>query len=204
MRIHPKYIQVLGDGIIPLLGFFFWDWNLYFILLFYFIDMFTKEVLLHLKAKKIVAYQEGTESPTVQNEKKVWMKWGIISLILLIFSIFLIQISMPFIQDQFNAKNEIIRFWSYKEMGIEQGYIFVPLIIFMGYTQFKMEFLTPAVFTRMNNSQLWQPHLKAMLILVAFTALTFGLVHFIKIPEVIFVISIVLISSLYQILHLKN
>ena len=111
---------------------------------------------------------------------------------------------MPFIQDQFNAKNEIIRFWSYKEMGIEQGYIFVPLIIFMGYTQFKMEFLTPAVFTRMNNSQLWQPHLKAMLILVAFTALTFGLVHFIKIPEVIFVISIVLISSLYQILHLKN
>ena len=204
MRIHPKYIQVLADGIIPLLGFFFWDWNLYFILLFYFIDMFTKEVLLHLKAKKIVAYQEGTESPTVQNEKKVWMKWGIISLILLIFSIFLIQISMPFIQDQFNAKNEIIRFWSYKEMGIEQGYIFVPLIIFMGYTQFKMEFLTPAVFTRMNNSQLWQPHLKAMLIRVAFTALTFGLVHFIKIPEVIFVISIVLISSLYQILHLKN
>ena len=204
MRIHPKYIQVLGDGIIPLLGFFFWDWNLYFILLFYFIDMLTKEVLLHLKAKKIVAYQEGTESPTVQNEKKVWMKWGIISLILLIFSIFLIQISMPFIQDQFNAKNEIIRFWSYKEMGIEQGYIFVPLIIFMGYTQFKMEFLVPAVFTRMNNSQLWQPHLKAMLILVAFTALTFGLVHFIKIPEVIFVISIVLISSLYQILHLKN
>lgn len=204
MRIHPKYIQVLGDGIIPLLGFFFWDWNLYFILLFYFIDMFTKEVLLHLKAKKIVAHQEETESPTVQNEKKVWMKWGIISLILLIFSIFLIQISMPFIQDQFNAKNEIIRFWSYKEMGIEQGYIFVPLIVFMGYTQFKMEFLAPAVFTRMNNAQLWQPHLKAMLILVAFTALTFGLVHFIKIPEVIFVISIVLISSLYQILHLKK
>ena len=204
MRIHPKYIQVLGDGIIPLLGFFFWDWNLYFILLFYFIDMFTKEVLLHLKAKKIVAHQIETESPTVQNEKKVWMKWGIISLILLIFSIFLIQISMPFIQDQFNAKNEIIRFWSYKEMGIEQGYIFVPLIIFMGYTQLKMEFLTPAVFTRMNNSQLWQPHLKAMLILVAFTALTFGLVHFIKIQEVIFVISIVLISSLYQILHLKK
>ena len=204
MRIHPKYIQVLGDGIIPLLGFFFWDWNLYFILLFYFIDMFTKEVLLHLKAKKIVAHQIETESPTVQNEKKVWMKWGIISLILLIFSIFLIQISMPFIQDQFNAKNEIIRFWSYKEMGIEQGYIFVPLIIFMGYTQFKMEFLAPAVFTRMNNAQLWQPHLKAMLILVAFTALTFGLVHFIKIPEVIFVISIVLISSLYQILHLKK
>jgi len=204
MRIHPKYIQVLGDGIIPLLGFFFWDWNLYFILLFYFIDMFTKEVLLHLKAKKIVAHQIETESPTVQNEKKEWMKWGIISLILLIFSIFLIQISMPFIQVDFNAKNEIIRFWSYKEMGIEQGYIFVPLIIFMGYTQFKMEFLVPAVFTRMNNSQLWQPHLKAMLILVAFTALTFGLVHFIKIPEVIIVISIVFISSLYQILHLKK
>ncbi len=204
MRIHPKYIQVLGDGIIPLLGFFFWDWNLYFILLFYFIDMLTKEVLLHLKAKKIVAHQVETGSSIVEHEKKNWLKFGITSVIFLIFSIFLIQISMPFIQVDFNAKNEIIRFWSYKEMGIEQGYIFVPLIIFMGYTQFKMEFLAPAVFTRIDNSQLWQPHLKAMLILVSFTALTFGLVHFIKIPEAIFVISIVFISSLYQILHLKN
>lgn len=204
MRIHPKYIQVLGDGIIPLLGFFFWDWNLYFILLFYFIDMFTKEVLLHLKAKKIVEHQIETRELDIQIEKSNWIKFGLLSIILLIFSLFLIHISMPFIQDQFNATNEIIRFWSYKEMGIEQGYIFVPLIIFMGYTQFKMEFLAPAVFTRINNSQLWQPHLKAMLILVAFTALTFGLVHFIKIPEVIFVISIVLISSLYQILHLKK
>jgi len=204
MRIHPKYIQVLGDGIIPLLGFFFWDWNLYFILLFYFIDMFTKEVLLHLKANKIFEHQLETGNSIVEHEKKKWLNFGIISFILLIFSIFLIQISMPFIQIDFNAKNEIIRFWSYKEMGIEQGYIFVPLIIFMGYTQFKMEFLAPAVYTRIDNSQLWQPHLKAMLILVAFTALTFGLVHFIKVPEAIFVISIVLISSLYQILHLKK
>jgi hypothetical protein len=204
MRIHPKYIQVLGDGIIPLLGFFFWDWNLYFILLFYFIDMFTKEVLLHLKAKKIVEHQLETGGSIVEHEKKNWLKFGIISFILLIFSIFLIQISMPFIQIDFNAKNEIIRFWSYKEMGIEQGYIFVPLIIFMGYTQFKMEFLAPAVFTRINNSLLWQPHLKSMLIMVAFTALTFGLVHFIKVPEAFFVISIVIFSSLYQILHLKK
>lgn len=204
MRIHPKYIQVLGDGIIPLLGFFFWDWNLYFILLFYFIDMFTKEVLLHLKAKKIVEHQIETRELDIQIEKSNWIKFGLLSIILLIFSLFLIHISMPFIQDQFNATNEIIRFWSYKEMGIEQGYVFVPLIIFMGYTQFKMEFLAPAVFTRMNNSQLWQPHLKAMLIIVAFTALTFGLVHFIKVPEAIFVISIVLISSLYQILHLNK
>lgn len=204
MRIHPKYIQVLGDGIIPLLGFFFWDWNLYFILLFYFIDMFTKEVLLHLKAKKIVEHQIETRELDIQIEKSNWIKFGLLSVILLIFSLFIIHISMPFIQDQFNATNEIIRFWSYKEMGIEQGYVFVPLIIFMGYTQFKMEFLAPAVFTRMNNSQLWQPHLKAMLIIVAFTALTFGLVHFIKVTEAIFVISIVLISSLYQILHLKK
>lgn len=204
MRIHPKYIQVLGDGIIPLIGFFFWDWNLYFIILFYFIDMFTKEVLLHLKAKKIVEHQLEIGEIAVEQEKKNWLKFGIISIILLISSIFLIQHSMPFIQIQFNAKNEIIRFWSYKEMGIEQGYIFVPLIVFMGYTQFKMEFLAPAVFTRINNLQLWRPHLKAMLIIVAFTSFTFGLVHFIKLPEAIFVILIVFISSLYQILHLRN
>ena len=56
MRINPKYIQLVGDAIIPILGFFFWDWNLYFILLFYFLDMLTKEVLLHLKSNKINQY----------------------------------------------------------------------------------------------------------------------------------------------------
>ena len=32
------FIQIIGELAIPLIGFFFWNWSLYFILLFYMIE----------------------------------------------------------------------------------------------------------------------------------------------------------------------
>ena len=57
MNQRVKYVQLFTEALIPLLGFFMWDWGLYFILLFYFIDITTDEVFSHLKSKKIVAFK---------------------------------------------------------------------------------------------------------------------------------------------------
>ena len=195
---NPKHIQLVGDAVIPVLGFFLWHWSLYFILLFYFIDLVTKEVLLHIKSKKILDYRKQINTDQFKKETRSWIKFGFFSLVLLISVLVLVQLSMPFIQQHFDYQHEIKKFWFYKEMGIEQGYVLVPLIAFMGYTQYKMEFLLPAIHTKISNSQLWNIHLKTMIILLAFTGLAFGLVHFIHFPEWIIVISIVLISSIYQ------
>lgn len=204
MRINPKYIQLVGDAIIPILGFFFWDWNLYFILLFYFLDMLTKEVLLHLKSNKINQYRKQINYDLYLKEKRERLKFGIISSILLLFCVFLVQLSMPFIQSDFHAKEQIISFWSYKEMGIEQGYILVPLVVFMGYSQYKMEFLAPSIFTKLSIKNLWLPHLKSMLVLMSFSALTFSIVRLKSFPEWVFVVSIVVVSSIYQLIILKK
>ena len=204
MRINPKYIQLVGDAIIPILGFFLWDWNLYFILLFYFLDMLTKEVLLHLKSNKICQYRKQINYDLFLKEKKERLKFGIISSILLLFCVFLVQLAMPFIQSDFHTKEQIISFWSYKDMGIEQGYILFPLVIFMGYSQYKMEFLAPSIFTKLSIQNLWLPHLKSMLVLMSFSALTFAIVRLKSFPEWFFVVSIVVVSSVYQLIVLKK
>lgn len=197
-QLNPKYIQLVGDAVIPVLGFFLWHWSLYFIILFYFLDLATKEILLHVKSKKIAGHTQQINSSQFQKERSDWLKFGISSCLLLAFSIVLIQLSMPFIHPGFDYMLEIEHFWSYKELGIEQGYVLVPLIAFMGYTQYKMEFLMPALHTKISTSQLWKSHLKTMLVLVAFTGLTFGLVHFIHFPDWLIVVLIVVISSIYQ------
>ncbi len=190
-RLNPKYIQLIGDSVIPLLGYFFWNWNLYFILIFYGIDFLTKEVLLHLKSKKINDFRKG--------ENSHWGKFALTSSLLLSFSIFLIQLSMPHIERNFESLKELYAFWSLKDVGgIEQGYVLIPLIIFMGYFQYKMEFLKPGLFAKMSIQDLWNPHVKSLLFILGFSAFSFGLVQFIQLPEVFFVVGIVLISSLIQ------
>jgi hypothetical protein len=190
-RLNPKYIQLIGDSIIPLLGYFFWNWNLYFILIFYGIDFLTKEVLLHLKSMKINDFRKG--------ENSHWGKFALTSSLLLSFSIFLIQLSMPHIERNFDSLKELYAFWSLKDVGgLEQGYILIPLIIFIGYFQYKMEFLKPGIFAKMSIQDLWNPHIKSLLFILGFSAFSFGLVQFIQLPEVFFVVGIVLISSLIQ------
>lgn len=205
MRINPKYIQLLGDSIIPLLGFFFWNWSLYFILIFYFLDLLTKEVLLHLKSKKINDFKNQENAAGYNNEITSWGKYGIISIALLSFCLFLIQFSMPSIQNNFNSLKELNAFWTYKDVGgIEQGYFLIPLIVFMGFTQYKMEFLRTGIYARLSIQELWHPHIKSLFIMLGFCALSFGIVQFIVTPEWVFVLGIVFISSIYQLLLLKK
>jgi len=56
MRVNTKLIQLAGDALIPILGFFFWDWGLYFIVIFYLLDYIVSEILTHLKAKRIFGH----------------------------------------------------------------------------------------------------------------------------------------------------
>ncbi len=205
MRLNPKYIQLIGDSTIPLLGFFYWNWNLYFILIFYFLDLFTKEVLLHLKSKKIKEFQVKQHAIGLNQEIHSWTKYSVVSFFLLCCCIFLIELSMPSIQKDFDSLNQLFQFWNYKDVGgIEQGYFLLPLIVFMGYTQYKMEFLKTHTYTNININELWIPHLKSSCLMFGFIALSYGLIKFIIIPEFIFVIGIVIISSLYQIWILKK
>ena len=131
MKIQPKYIQIIGDAIIPLLGFFMWNWNVYFILLFYLLDLLIKEVLVNVKANKIQQHQVNVYGSFQTNQ----MKYTLISFLILGFSLFIIYEFLNFRDAQFQLLKELIDFWNHKDMGFAQGYFLIPLVIIMGFMQ---------------------------------------------------------------------
>jgi hypothetical protein len=192
---NQKIMQLLADALIPVLGFFWWNWSLYFIVLFYLLDYTSNEAILHFKAKKIAVYQ-GVD-------KRVWLKKGLVSFLLFICAVALIHLAMRSISPNIQFLKELISFWNYKDMGIEQGYILFPLIAIVGYQRFKMEFILPKRFQKITMLELWKPHLTGHLILIGSIAFVIGLGGFIILPEAAYIIGIVIISSVYQLTSAK-
>lgn len=194
MKIRQEYIQLIGDAVIPLAGAFFFDWSLYFILIFYCLDLLAQEVILHLKSKKTVEFR-GID-------KNIWSTNGIKSGVLLLFVLALIHVAVYFIEPGIDFKQQLYDFIMYEELGIPQGVVLVPLIAFSAYQLYKMTFLMPARFRTISLEEIWKPHLIAQLIIIGFAGLSIGISQFIVFPEIVYVLAIVIISfsySLYQV-----
>ncbi|MCH2223213.1 MAG: hypothetical protein MK066_00495 [Crocinitomicaceae bacterium] len=191
MKINPRYIQLVGDAAIPLLGFFIWDWSLYFILLFYFIDLLMSEVLMHVKSSKIIVFQ-GEE------QRSSWIYQGAISLLILLAGITAIHGAMAQIDLGIDFQDELIAFWSYTELGIQQGYILVPLIAFAGYQQYKLTFLMRAKYRTAEVRNIWKRHHITLILLLSSAGVALGLSFFVTLPEMIYVLLIVVGCTTYS------
>lgn len=187
---------MFSDALIPILGFFLWDWGLYFILLFYFIDVFAREFIMHLKSKKIVETQNI-------KDKQSWIKFGALSLITVSGMIALIHVAMLFIEPSIDFLKQIHLFWTYEEFGMQQGYLLVPIVIFAAYSQFKMDFLIRRKDRVAELNMEWRKHLKALLIIVGFTGVVLGLSQFIVFAEIVYVLVIVGVITLYNLLDVE-
>jgi hypothetical protein len=190
VRISPKYIQLVGDAIIPLGGFFFWDWGLYFILLFYLLDMIASEVIIHFKSRKSIEYYG--------KGKKERFSFGIQSALMLLVSVISIHAAMSFIQPGIDFKQELIDFWTYEELGMQQGYLLAPFIAYGAYLQYKTSFLMPAKFRTLIHAEIWKAHLRAFLLIVAASGIALGVSQVVELSQMIYVLVIVATSSSYQ------
>lgn len=192
MKLNPKYVQLVGDALIPLLGFFLWSWSLYFILLFYFLDLFSSEVIVHLKSKKTVAFQGAS------GLKTLWFKWGTVSLVSLSLGVIMIHFAMYFIAPGIDFWKEAVDFWNYEEMGIKQGYILFPLVFFVSYQQYRMMFLMSGRFRNNQIVLMWKKHIAPLLLVIAFAGICVGISWFFTLPEVFYVIGIIAVTILYK------
>lgn len=164
MNTNQKVIQLIGDLAIPVLGFYFWNWNIYFILLFFCLDMVGGEIALLLKARKIKEVQ-GID------QAKYGKTFTFISLLVLALNIFFIHIGMFLYEENFQLWDEIHAFLSYTEMGIQQGYVLIPLIAMMAYTHYKVEFLLPRKFLTIRLKELYKRNLQLKFAVLLFTSL---------------------------------
>jgi len=197
MQQRIKYIQLVFEAIIPLAGYFLWDWSLYFILLFYFIDIFVSEVIVHLKSSKVTRDHGNREN------RKAWIRNGFFSATLLLLCLVIIHFAMVQIAVGIDFKNEFIAFWTYEELGVQQGYLLVPLVAFAGYQQYKMEFLIPAKYRNTMVPAIWSPHIQALIIIMAFAGLCVGIAQLVIFPEIVYVLGIVLLSGAYRYMRIR-
>lgn len=189
-RLNPKYILLISDAAIPLLGFFFWHWNLYFILLFYILDLLAREVITHVKSRKIIEQRQMTS-------RRKWYKNGLLSALLLLGVFGGIHAAMWFIVPGIDFGKELVNFWQYEEMGIQQGYLLLPLVGYAAYAQYKMEFLMTGKARTVLIDTLWRRHQQALIILIAGCVLSLALGMVIALPELVYVLAIVVGAAGY-------
>lgn len=193
MKLNPKYIQAAADAAIPLMGFFLWEWSLYFILLFYLLDLFASEIIAHLSARKIRAYN---------GQKKLDVKQSMISLVLFVVTLFVVHVFVAAAVPGIDFKKEALAFWSYEDMGIAQGYVLIPLILFVAIQRYRMEFLMRGKFRILQASNFWQKHFRMYFILIGGVGLSLGLALLVAIPELAFVLAAVVFTTAYT-LYIK-
>jgi hypothetical protein len=113
-----KISILLGDVALPLMGYFFWDWNLYFILLFFMLDQLARVVFLHWRMKL-------TELNTIEKRNQILK-----AVFLFLSEVIIIHTVIFFQNPSIHFLEEFLRFFHYKDMGIEQGYLLFPLVFF--------------------------------------------------------------------------
>jgi hypothetical protein len=114
-------VQLIGELVIPLLGYFLWDWSLLFILLFYLIEnlffsYFRIETVREVK-KTVWKNEQPRELKIFSKSLTIWT----IEFVLVHLFIAVIYPNQSFIK-------EWVDFFMYQDLGIPQGIILLPLI----------------------------------------------------------------------------
>ena len=127
MKSQEKIVVLLGDIALPLIGFFFWNWGFYFIALYFIIDQLAKQAFLIVRLKNISL--QFTEKAILLSK----------SMALFFFEVLIIILINYQMTVEFNPINGIIKFLSYEDMGIQQGVVLIPLLIFAEWMKMKTE-----------------------------------------------------------------
>ncbi len=171
MRHQEKIAVLIGDVALPLIGFFFWDWGFYFIALYFLIDQFAKQVFL---LPRLVSAQVILPLKAIIFAK---------SILLFLFQILLILLINYQLNPQFNLFQESINFIMYKDMGIQQGFILVPLLFAAEWLKLKTDnkVLKSSEIKRLKINHV----LKQAQILLSILGLLLGIINFTLIPELL-------------------
>ncbi len=185
-----RIIQAVADLAIPLLGYFFWNWDFYFILLFYMLDYKIFCAFSFIKSYKIIQYKG------LQYKFPVFNLLSTIVLILIGFAAVIPALYQ--IDPTFDLLKNTWEFLSYKEMGIAQGIILIPLLIYAGFAQYKMQFLMTGKFQTTKTSDIWKLHFQTMFLVIAASGLFLGLSLLLNIPAIFYVFALIFGVSAYR------
>jgi hypothetical protein len=161
MNRLEKIASLLGDILIPILGFFLWNWSIYFICLFFLLDQLSREVSLWLRMHY------------VKNQLQVSRRSYTLNLLIFIGFFFMVHWYNFRLHPSINFAHEMNSFFWYKDSGIAQGFILFPLVIISERMRFKMNMKQLSNEMHLKS---WQNHSVQMLAyFMLFLILSIGL-----------------------------
>ena len=178
MNRIERISSLLGDVALPLFGYFFWNWNFYFILLFFMLDQISRVIFLPQRLRL-------TEI-SKKDKNKIFLR----QLVLLVIELLVIHSAIFLHQNDINFGKEFVSFLSYKDMGIAQGIILVPIIIASEWMRIKNELKMGLV----GGKQLAIMNLnkRNSFLRIGFFAILVGIQSFFPLPEGVMVFTFLL------------
>lgn len=183
-----QLIQLLLEAGIPILGVFLWNWNLAFILFYYIFDWLASSLLTAAKIKKCIDYLGGG----VLRSK--WYLFAFISVALILPSCIVGNLFLNHTLNDYSFLKEFERFFFYKDMGIEQGYLLIPLVLLNAWTQYRMQFLITQAHTRTNELAIVKKYLLQNGLILIGVLLCYGISTLVQLNEW-FYIGFLLVST---------
>lgn len=126
MNRQEKIASLLGDILIPILGFFLWNWSIYFICLFFLLDQLARESS-HLYRMRYIKSQLQISQLSVGLNVLLFMSF-----------VFMVHVYNYMLHPTIKFSHEMNAFFWYKDSGFAQGFLLFPLVIIGERMRFKM------------------------------------------------------------------
>lgn len=187
--------QTVLEAALPLAGYFYWHWDTSFILLFYLLDWILFLAINSVKAKKRFAFSQ------LAAEKRHAIRTLLLGTAFLIITCFVVLLTMQLLQPTFDFSERVVAFLRYNDMGIEQGYVLLPLLLLNGISVYKQQFIRPELYKYLTMGQLINESSKQGLLLLACAGLFLGIALFVQLPEEILLFSTIIGTTGYRIVE---
>ncbi len=188
------FIQILGELAIPLLGFFFWNWSLYFILLFYMIENLFATYFQLETFRKFTFLVEKKEAARDYKKLAIFIIFWLIEVALIHTFICLANPTIQF-------GKEVISFFMYEDMGVPQGFLLLPLLYFASIMKMKQDIQAFTIKIKsIEELKNFSPQFNYYWISIGFWVSLILISFFISLPELL-AISLLLVLFIYRSLN---
>jgi len=191
-------VQTLIEALIPVIGYFSWGWDLSFLLLFYLLDWLLAFGILMAKGRKRFSFSQK------DNEKKLLIRRIFIGFVLMSAACAAIGTGVVFLQPGLHWPQRVMEFLLYKDMGIEQGYVLVPLIVLNGILVYRQQFIMTGRFRTQEMGEITRPFIQQGFVLLGCSGLLLGAASLFTFPQEIPIFLLIAGTSAYRWLVIRR
>jgi hypothetical protein len=191
-------LQTLLEALIPLIGYVAWGWDLSFILLFYLLDWLLAFGILIAKGRKRYLFSQNS------TERSLLVRRVASGAILMTAACAAFGLSVVLLQPELSWTERILSFLTYKDMGIEQGYVLVPLIVLNGVMVYRQQFVMTGRFRVQDMSAITRPFIQQGLVLLGCAGALLGIASLFSFSEEILIFILIAGTSAYRWLVIRR